>query len=341
MLHHVLVSSFLVLTLAAQTTAKPPAPLTAKAFLPDDHRHVACADLAAMRTRGIWDELEVSVMKMIFSQLEREIGFPLASLDRVTMVAALPDGIGGNQLPKQIVVFEGNAPLPLHDRVAGWPMETIANHEVRRRPNGRDLLVQPRPELYVEGLEEWVRRPLEGQPYTGAPCADVMSLLSGRADQLAYFAIDITHPQLKNNLLAKLFPDVEWPEGEAPTFLCLRVLVLGDADDPHLGIEAVLRHAREGEGVTISEKAADAFLAGLPKIPEMRAALPVLKKVEKKRDHGDLVYGVDLGRARDAIGHLATLAVPIFTPRMESMERRVGAEAPVPAPPPPPPQPKK
>jgi hypothetical protein len=341
MLHNVLVSSFLVLTLAAQTAAKPEATLTAKSFLPDDHRFTACADFAAMRARGIWEELEVSVMKMIFTQMEKEIGFPLASIDRLSMVASLPgDGMGGDQLPLQVIVFEGNAPLPLHARAANWSMETIGSYEVRRRPNG-DVLVKPRPELQVEGPAEWVEPALQGKPFTGAPCADVMSLLSGRAGQLAYFVIDVSNAQLKRNLLDKILPKVEWPEGEAPTFLCMRILVLGDADDPHLGIEVVLRHAREGEGIALSETAADAWFERLPKVPQMRAALPILKKVAKKRDHGDLVYSVDLGRARDAVGHLATLAVPLFTPRMEAAAAAAEAAAEAVPAPVPAPQPKK
>ncbi|MFY9341609.1 MAG: hypothetical protein WAT39_03915 [Planctomycetota bacterium] len=332
---HLLLASFLVVpTLLAQTAP----PLTARSFLPDDHRYVAHADLAAMRTRGIWDELEVSVLKMVFKQMEKEIGFPLAALDRATMVAELAtEGEGMGPRTPQVVVFEGNAPVKAHHRfLTSWSAETIGSHEVRRRPGGDDLLVQPRPELQVQGPEQWLRPVLEGKPNHGMPCADVMSLLSGRAGQLAYFVMDVQNALLKKSMIDKLLPGVDWPEGEAPTFVCLRLLVLGDADDPHLGIEAVLRHGKEGEGIARSQPAIDAWLAKLREEPTLRAALPILKKVQQKRDRADLVVSVDLGRARDAVGHLAALALPLFTPRV--MEQEVRAEA---VPPPAPEKPKK
>src|SRR5262245_62758789 len=57
-------------------------PLTAKSFLPSDYRNVVYANLAAMRDKGIWDELEASVLKAVFQQMEKEAGFELRALDR-------------------------------------------------------------------------------------------------------------------------------------------------------------------------------------------------------------------------------------------------------------------
>jgi hypothetical protein len=62
----------------------------------------------------------------------------------------------------------------------------------------------------------------------------------------------------------------------------------------------------------VTAKGADALLERLVAMPEMRAVKPVLAKVEKKRDRGDLVYSVDLGRVRDAVGKVAMLAAPLF-----------------------------
>ncbi len=322
---HSLLAICLFSSIGAAQETRPA--LTGKSFLPDDHRLVVHADLLAMRERGIWDELEVSALKLVFKQMEKEVGFPIASLDRITMVGVLLADEAGRVRPREVVVFEGNTALKPADRVRqNSEADSIGGYEVLRRQHRPILIVQPRPELLVEGEESLVRPVLEGKPHTGMPCADVMSLLSGRKDQLAWFVFDVTAPEIKKNALGKLVPDAVWAEGEEPTFLCLRLVVLGDPDDPHLGFEGVLRHTKEGEGVAVSERAADAWLERLRQEPTLRGALPILKRVEKKRDRGDLVYSVDLGRARDAVGHAATLIGPLFMPRLEAAEAAEAVE---------------
>jgi hypothetical protein len=59
------------LPLAAQTK------LTGKSFLPPDYTNVVSVDLAAMRTLGIWDDVEASVLKVAFKSMEKELGWPL------------------------------------------------------------------------------------------------------------------------------------------------------------------------------------------------------------------------------------------------------------------------
>src|SRR5262249_58892581 len=51
------VAMLLALPLAAQGK------LTGKSFLPPDYTNVVAVDLAAMRTLGIWDDIEASVLK--------------------------------------------------------------------------------------------------------------------------------------------------------------------------------------------------------------------------------------------------------------------------------------
>lgn len=302
--------------------------LPAKAFLPDDHRMVAHVDFQTLRERGIWDELQASAMKLVFQQMEKEIGFPIASLDRVWMVGEIRPDEGGRARSLEVTVLEGNTALtPAQASRSNWKKDTVGGHDVLRQDHRDNLLVQPRPELVVQGSEPLVRPVLEGKPFRGMPCADILSLLSGRKDQLAWFVFDVTSPEMKKNALGRMFPGTAWAEGEEPTFLCLRLVVSGDADDPHLGLEGVMRHAREGEGVAVSERAADEWLERLRKEPTMRASLPILKRVEKQRDRADLVYSVDLGRARDAVGHAATLVVPLFRPRVEAAQVAPAVEA--------------
>jgi hypothetical protein len=327
-------------TTAAKPAAKPATP-SARAFLPPDYRMVVHADLVMLREREIWDELEVSLLKVAFQSMEKELGFELDKLDRVTMCAVAPDGAVENAgQPKQVVVFEGNAPLAIPARVRRDPTTVVGEYEVRVRAHGREAwFVQPRPELVVEGDERFVRPALEGKTSDASPCPDVMSLLSGRRDLLAYYVVDIGHPSMAQRR-NEIFAGVTWPADEAPTFLCMRVVATGTADDPRLAVEAVLRHPKEGEGIASSEQGVGRLLERLRKLPQMRAALPVLKNVETSRDRTDLVLRIDLGRARDAVGHLAALLAPMLMPA-EARSADVPATPVDPAPPPAPQPPKK
>ncbi len=337
-LHTVLVSAVLVVALPAQ------APLAAKAFFPNDYRHIAFVDLAAMRTRGIWEELEGSVLKLMFSQIEKEAGFALRALDRVTMVGDLREGASDDRREgTQVRVLEGNAPLGVPESVQQlWSKETLGTYEVRRRSRGSsdELFVSPRPEVQVYGSMRLVEPPLLGKPSAGTPCPDVMSLLSGRNDQLAYGVFDVSGELLQKNVLAKLFPDTTWPAGEAPSFMCLRLLATGDADDPHLSVEAVLRHGKEGPGMDASSKAFDELLARLVAMPQLRSLKPVWKRVEAKRHGADLIYVTDLGRVRDAVGHVAMLGGLLFGTAVEATPTAAPAPA-APVAPAPPVAPKK
>jgi hypothetical protein len=312
-------------------------PLTAKAFLPDDHRNVMFVDLAAMRAKGVWDELEVSLLKLALHQIEKGSGMALRAIDRVTLVNE-PGETGGDTRQhggvKRLLVVEGNAALGL-PRAMQEDAEAVAigGHAARARRG--ELHVNPRPELYVAGHETWVRPVLEGKAGGGAPAPDVMSLLAG-SEPLACFVCDVTSPSMKADLLDAAFPATSWPDGDAPTFVCMRVVATGDPDDPHLTVEAIVRHARDGAGVAVTTKAVEALRDRLTAMPALRALKPVLAGMTTKADRGDVVCSLDLGRVRNAIGHVAALGALMFVTPVE-----VGAEAaavplaPVPEPVPP------
>jgi hypothetical protein len=331
--HLALCSPLLGGLLAAQTTTAPA--LTGKQFLPDGYRMVMHADLATMRTSGVWDEVEASAMKLVMRNMEREAGFPLAALDRVTLAVAdvpVDDAARGHFPEHSVLVHEGNAPLAFGDRVArNWEAAKVGGFDVFRR--GDTIAVAARPELQVQGHASLVEPVLAGKARGGMPCPDILSLLSARERRLAYAAFDLTHASLPPNPLRDAFPDANWPEGQQPTFLLLCLRTVGDADDPHLGIDAVLRHATEGDGLAVSEQAMKATLERLQAMPQMRAVAPVLKKAVIRRDRTDVVASLDAGRVRDAIGHAAMLAGLLFVAG-EQVEVRAAAPVPVPVPPP-------
>src|SRR5262245_17814743 len=285
-----------ITTCLVATSAVAQQPMPAKAFLIDDYKNVAFADLKALRERGIWADLEVSVLKVVFKQMEKEFGLQLAALDRVTMVGDLGEQPEAGELVlrnlREVLVLEGNEALGVPSSVehGRWQQATVGKHTVRRRDTMRpETFAQPCPEMQVSGATDVIEAALEGKPAAGLPCADVMSLLSGRGDNLAYLAFEVGNPLLRKQALGALFPDTEWPEGDAPTFLFARVRVIGEADDPHLEVEAVLRHLKEGPGLEASGAAVDEWIERLKKDPKMVAVRPLLQRVEKKVDRADLV----------------------------------------------------
>ena len=321
------------------TSAAAQQPLPAKAFLIDDYKNVAFADLKALRERGIWADLEVSVLKVVFKQMEKEFGIQLTALDRVTMVADLGEQEAGAEVVirniREVLVLEGNAALGMPASVehGSWQQATVGKHTVRRRDTMRpETFAQPCPEMRVSGATDVIEAALEGKPHAGLPCADVMSLLSGRGDNLAYMAFDVGNPLLRKQALGVLFPGVQWPEDDAPAFLFARVRVIGDADDPHLEVEAVLRHQKEGPGLEASSTAVDGWIERMKKEPKMVAVRPLLQRVEKKIDRADIVLRADMGRTREAVGHVASLVMPLLAPREAQAEAAATEVAPVPAP---------
>ncbi len=317
-----------LLTLLAAAGVPAQAALTARSFLPDDYRNVAFVDLAAMRAHGIWDELEVSLLKMVLTQIEKESGMSLRAIDRVTLVADPGTATPGARRPGdvvQLLVVEGNAALGVPRSVQQNADEVeIGGHTARSRRG--ELYVLPRPELYVSGHEPWVRPVLEGRARRGIPAPDLMSLLAG-CDPLACFVFDVTTPLLRANLLAPAFPATSWADGEAPTFVCVRAVATGDPDDAHVTIEAIVRHVQDGPGVAVTVKAVEALRDRLSTMPELRAVKPVLAAMTTKTDRGDVVCTLDLGRVRNAIGHVAMLGSLLLVARTEP----AGAEAAAPA----------
>lgn len=322
----------------------------ARKFLPVDYHNVVHVDLARLRATGIWDELEVGMLKVVLGQMEKEAGFALEHLDRLTMVPQGskpdPDGDGGPR-NHHVLVFEGNSELAVPDRVArssSYAAETIGDQEVMRRDRWFDeVFFRPRPEVQVYGSTELLRPMLEGRVGPGVPCADIMSLMAGREDALLHFVAHLADEQLNDRVLKDLFPDAEWPEGDRPQYLMMHLSAVGDPDDPHVEFEAVLRHVKAGDGMAVTSAAVDALLERVAKEPQLRLVAPLLKNVERSRDRTDLTLRLDLGRARTAAGRIAMFVMPLMMMgrAVETVEAVEILEEDVAEPPPPPPPEKK
>jgi hypothetical protein len=205
-------------------------------------------------------------------------------------------------------VLEAHRPLALPPSVhQNWSTETIGGHEVRRCTNEwmDEVVYQPRPEVTISGPASLLEPVLTGKPRSGQPCPDIMSLLSARANRLAWMVVDVANGLAKKDVLDTLLPHAAWPEDDAPAFVCLQLLATGDADDPHLVITGILRHTKDGAGIKASEVAVKDALERLGKETKARMVWPALKTAQVRADRGDLIVSVDLGRARVAAGQLA------------------------------------
>lgn len=336
--------AFAVLT-AALPAQQPSEPEQAKpkfdvrTCLPDDHRNIAVLDLAALRAHGVWDEIDVAPLNMVFAMIEKESGFRLADLDRLTMAMTFH---ADDHRVDRVTVLEGNQPLALAPSVLQlWGSEKLGEHEVRRRTTGwsDDICWQPRPELQVIGAAAILEPVLNGKPHSGRPCPDVMSLLSVRAKRLAWFVADVTHPLAKRDVLGALLSDTVWPADDAPVFVCLQLVATGDDDDPHLTVAATVRHGKDGAGVVATEAAVKAALERLARMPELRLVRPMLQAAVLRRDRCDASVAIDLGRARTASG-FATLLFPWWLRAEPEAVIAAPAQA-LPAPAPADPQPKE
>ncbi len=310
-------------------------PIPAKAFLLDDYRNVVSVDLAKLRDKEIWGDLEASILGPMFGEMEREFGGPLDALDRLLLVAEFGEPVDDARQIREVRIFEGNTGLPLPNsfQYGNWKKQDMQGREVWCRSGYREeRMYQPSEKVQVWGTGLALDPVFEGEKRQGMPCADVMSLLSGKGEVLAYVVLDVTKGPLQQRVLKGMFGDAEWPEGQAPSFLSIRLMATGDADDPHLTVEAALRHATDGEGVAVSDKAIDAFLERARTDPAMRVMQPALKKFTKKRDRADLLLVADLGRSREAVGHVAGIALALLKPGQPEVVEPVAKDPPAPPP---------
>ncbi|MCA8950117.1 MAG: hypothetical protein KDE27_11490 [Planctomycetes bacterium] len=296
-------------------------PFRANAFLPADYRNVVGVDFASLRDTGVLDELSAGVAKLALAQAEAALGVPFAALDRLTMVPrarpAAEDGAEERGPSQQsVMIIEGNREMDPPPFVVDGSYQDaeVGGREVKRREAwGDELFYQPRPSVFVSGSTAMLEPMIAGKVGPGMPAADVMSLLSSRKDRLLlYFVMDLADEKLNGDTRDGLFDGAEWPADQAPQFLFARLFAAGDADDPSIGFEVVVRHAQPGEGLDVSGKAIDGLLQKGQEMPQLRMLAPVLGSVKKSRDVSDLCYRWDLGRARTAAGTLATVLLPML-----------------------------
>lgn len=347
MLHRLLAVSLAVLPLLAQEAppAKP-ASIPARAFFVDDAAVFLQADLAGMRKAGVWDDLAVSALKIAFVEIEKNLGTKLDALDRFTLLMA--DGDAGTHSEKRIMIVEGNREVPVPEAVRGggfWEREARQDGVEAWRAGHGMWFVRPSPTVTVEGHEELVEPVLAGKPWSDRRTPDVMSLLSGKRQRAAGFVMDLSMDggRLRRDVLRDLFPGCEWPEDDEPAFFAVHVLITGDADDPHLVFEGVMRHAKSGAGVQATLAAAGELQKRAMAMPAMRGAKKALASAALRIDGTDAIASIDLGRSRDAVGMLATLIAPMFVglvsrEQLQAVQQAQVVEEP---PPPPPPEAKK
>lgn len=325
----VVACSLFAATLAFATSATAQS-AAARRFLPQGYKTVLNVDFAKVRTCGVWDDLEASLLKSVFRRLKAVLGSPVEHIDQITMVFEVPEEAAARGRAHNVLAIDGNAPLGTPDDATTWSVEQKEGRVVRRQ--GDDVLVLLADKLLVRGEPALVDRGLAEDGKQGLPDPEVMSLLTGRGDRLVSMVFDLANREIGGNFRRQLFPEAEWPADDEPRALALQVRCHGDADDPQLELLATLRHGRAGKGLDVTAEQGQRWLAKLSEIPQLRGIKKQLAAVEAKREGTDFIARLALGRSREAVGTFAVIMAAMLqgTPLGES--HQVERE------PPPPPQ---
>jgi hypothetical protein len=317
--------------LAATVSAQKP--LTAASFMPDEPQAAYCIDLARMREREVWDELEHTLLSTVLRQMEKELGFPLSGLDRMQCWMHVAAGAEPQHpQPKEMertLVWEGRVGLPPAVNGPGWSSEQIGEHAVKLHGDRQEVYVRPVDGLLVLGARARMEPVLLGKQTGGRPSADFLSLTSGRGDTLLYIYVDLVATRGGRGDFGFL-ASMDYPEDDPATHLLLRVRAVGKDDDQHLHLEGVVRHRLGKRGLEATEVAGRKWLEELAQHPRLIALKKTWDEVKITREGPDLVARLDLGRPRDAAGKLAVLGAVIFAPMTEAraaQERAQAAEA--------------
>lgn len=297
-------------SLSAQQEPQADKRLQARNFFFDNYSSVATVDVQRLRELGILDELHSSLMEIALAQMEQSMGFSVDALNRVSTVSRWnPDDLR----MQDITVMESASELPYPKELESWrwTMDKLGSWDILRRAYDQsDIDVHVHKTLRVSGPEQFLRPVLQGKPRAGLPSADLMSLSVGAKNLLGYVVMDLRESNYLDLFCREMLPDAKWPEGDRPTFLCLRLRATGDEDDPHLALDLVVRHKQAGEGVAATHQAIDAALQAVRKDPRSRLFRPLLKKIESKVDGMDARWDLDLGRSRMVVGGMITTLLP-------------------------------
>jgi hypothetical protein len=301
-----LASAFLVAALQGQQV------LHGRDFLPPERTSEYGWDFAAMRSVGVWPEIERSPLQATLASIEQR-GLRLAAVDRCLVCITVPRSVP-NAESKQIQIIEGNAPLQLPTLPVPMIAEKIGEytgqtpgHTIGPNPDPM-VFIAVRPDLMVQGHRSLLEPPLTGKQSKAPAAPDLMSLLSGRGRNLIWLVYDLGDEGYRTSVLSPALAKAVWPEGDEPRFLMLRLCAIGDDKDPRLQVEAVLRHAKVGEGIAVSEAAVKQWLASLPKDELLGSLGKDWEQVVVTREHADLVARLQLGPPKDAAARIALLA---------------------------------
>jgi len=281
----------------------------AQHFLFDGYTTAMSLDMKKMRDRGVWDELGAQPgLKLVFKMVEEQFGFSLDSLNQAMIVSKRKGaGESAHGIVEVSFVETDVAMKPGLDQEDMVRVEA-GDYTMLASPwDENSVQVQVTPKLRVFGSTDLIQSVLEGQRMTGVPSGDVMSLTVGQKDLLGYAVLDFGDRAIQEDI-TDLLGEPDWAEDDKPTFLALRLSTQGDDDDPHLKLEVVVRHGKDGEGLVVSEKSVNERLKELMAVKEARLFMPLLKQIQHKRDRTDAIWSVDLGRARDFGGTVSMLA---------------------------------
>ncbi|MFO1054865.1 MAG: hypothetical protein U1F36_21815 [Planctomycetota bacterium] len=328
----VVLSAFLATTAWAQESNYGP-----RSFLPPDYDGEMKVDVRRLDDLGVLAELLRSPLGTFAGAFQREFGFSIEDLDRVTYAFREHTRGSGDQeqsIPERSIwVFEGGKSVDLTAEAAGGDPGTLGGVKFVER-DGKEMCSPRAGLLVIEGHFGETRRHLissvlEGKRKGGVPRPEVLEL-SGRPHLL--LSVVRLVPESEANT-TRFFPGVgtDWTvETDPPAALCLRV-----AEDPKtegLKAEVLVRFQKGDAGPQLFGEKFKGLIASAVEMKQMLPFKDLLTAVVIRTEGRDCVATVDFGTGREAVGKLGKLGLMIGMWGMGSSVERVEAVQAVPAP---------
>jgi hypothetical protein len=287
----------------------------------DEPQGAYMIDFARLRQCDVFEEVERSLLASSFKPIERELGCPLAALDRVTGWVRI-DAEG--TVAQRVTVFDGAVTLPPWAKGEGWTETKYGDHPAMLHEGLGEAAALAAPRLLVFGAAAHLESVLLGKAAPGRPGADLLQLLS-RGEPLLYVFADLQATRRSPGGGFAFLDEVQYPEDDPATCLLLAMVQAGTADEPRLLLRAVVRHQKGVAGLQATETAAKAWFAGLRQHPRLGALKKIWDGIALSRDGHDLVAQLELGSPRAAAATMTQLAAPLFM--LRRVEARQAAQA--------------
>jgi len=285
--------------------------LTPESFRPESPQAEIRIAFDVLKERGIWEELEHSLLAPMLKMAEANLGFGIGQLDDFRIWIRVPaDESGQRQRVKRVFVMSGDIGWPKDTE--DWDVSRVGDFEAKSQRES-DIMVKIGEGMLVQGSRELIEPMVLGKTRPGLPGAEQMSMLAARHPALLHLYADLVAARQSNGDFGFL-TEVDYPEDDPAAHLTIRLAAIGDdEDEQRLELQAMVRHPKGEAGLRVTQQAAKEWIEELESHQQLAGLKHIWSAIEFETKGADLIAKLDLGRPRDAIGKIAQIAVPFFT----------------------------